>query len=371
MTCEVDTVTPFSQKEELHRHKRVLIIGFGGTIAMVRDEQGVLKPAKGIKEIVAQVPSLKEMADVDCRQLESRDSTNIHATQWRELARHLHDWQATRYDGFIVTHGTDTMAYTAGAVALSLGRSLQKPIVFTGAQLPFVDSGTDARFNLENSMKTVVEASNQSIVEVMITFSDKVFRAARTIKTSEARFQAFDSPAFPPLAMITATGVEFHSSALRREQVMIHDLGYFTDRNRFERGVLTVDLVPGLEPDTLSHILRYGRVRGLLLKSLGAGNVPSEGKFSLIPVIQMAVERLNIPVLVVTKYAGGNTRMGMYEPGMKALEAGAISTGDMTDVLAQVKLMWLLGQMERKSRHISMDELRDKVQTNYIGEIST
>ncbi len=337
---------------------KVLILGYGGTIAMVPDTHGVLKPAKRIEEILAIVPSLQEMADVTFFELENRDSTNINPSHWTKLAMKISETTES-YDGIIVTHGTDTMSYTAGAVSLALGRDLQIPIVFTGSQLPLVADGTDARFNLENSMKTILEAQATGIAEVMIVFSDRVLRASRAIKTSEAKFPAFDSPAFPHLATITAVGISFIPQAFKAQARTTGEI-----KPHFQRGILSVEIVPGLEPSILLEVLQSGKCQGLLLKSLGAGNVPSEDEYSLLPVIEAAT-RNNVPVLVSTKFVGGNTHMDIYEPGKMALEAGAIPTGDMTDVMAQVKFMWALAQGYR-----SPEALREVIGKSFVGEIS-
>ena len=144
-------------------HKRkVSILGFGGTIAMVPDSVGILKPAKSVEEIIAIVPSLMKMADVSFQELERRDSTNINPSHWTKLALKIQEIH-NQVDAIIVTHGTDTMAYTAGGVALALGRGLQIPVVFTGSQLPLVADGTDARFNLENAMKTALQACDENV----------------------------------------------------------------------------------------------------------------------------------------------------------------------------------------------------------------
>lgn len=339
--------------------KRVAILGFGGTIAMVPDHSGVLKPAKSVEEIIAIVPSLKEMAKVTFQELERRDSTNINPSHWTKLVyeiANIHD----QVDAIIVTHGTDTMAYTAGGVAIALGRGLKIPIVFTGSQLPLVSFGTDARFNLENSMKTVLHACEQEIAEVMIVFSDRVIRGSRAIKTSEAKFPAFDSPAFPHLARIDAVGVHFIAEALKADQGKPLEI-----TPHFQRGILAIDLVPGLEPGILLEVLRSGCCQGLLLKSLGAGNVPSEDEYSLISVIRKSVQEFKVPVLVSTKFVGGQTHMDIYEPGRLALEAGAIPTGDMTDVMAQIKFMWALAQ-----GHKTLADLGQTINRNVIGEIT-
>lgn len=339
--------------------RKVCILGFGGTIAMVPDASGVLKPAKSVNEIVALVPLLNDSADVTLEQLQNLDSTNINPNHWTKLAlkiAEIHD----QYDALIVTHGTDTMAYTATAVALALGRGLKIPIVFTGSQLPLVSFGTDARFNLENSMKTVLKACDEGIAEVMIVFSDRVFRGARSIKTSESRFPAFDSPAFPELALVTATGIAFNQRAQRGQASVALEV-----KPHFQRGILSVELVPGIEPSIIKTVLQSGMCQGLLLKSLGAGNVPALDEYSLLPVIEEAA-RMKIPVLISTKFIGGNTRMEIYEPGKLALQAGAIPTGDLTDVAAQVKFMWALAQGYRDS--VALNTI---INTDFVGEITT
>lgn len=336
-----------------------MILGFGGTIAMVPDSEGVLKPAKSVEEIIEIVPSLKEMADVTFQELENRDSTNINPSHWTKLALCIeknHD----KVDAIIITHGTDTMAYTASAISLALGRGLKIPVAFTGSQLPLVAYGTDAQFNLENSMKAVLKACDEKIAEVMIVFSDSVLRASRSLKTSEAKFPAFDSPAFPHLARIDAIGVHFIEDTLK-----VNKKSVFEVKPNFHKGILAIDLVPGLEPSIILEILRSGKCEGLLLKSLGAGNVPSEKEYSLLPVITEAVNKLKIPVLVSNKFIGGSVHMDIYEPGKMALDAGAIPTGDLTDVTAQVKFMWALAQKPK-----SLKDLRKIINTNFVGEIT-
>jgi L-asparaginase len=337
--------------------KKILILGFGGTIAMVPDTTGVLRPAKSIEEMLAIVPSLGEMADVTVKQLINLDSTNLNPNHWIVLIDAIaedHD----NYDGIIVTHGTDTMAYSACAISLAFGRGLKKPIVFTGSQLPLVEYGTDAKFNLENSLKVVVEASKQNIAEVLVVFSDYVLRGNRTIKTSESKFNAFDTPAFPHLGSITAVGVAFSPLVIKADPAIELEIN-----KNFAEGVLAIELYPGIQPDIIMPSIQSGLCKALLLKSLGAGNVPSIEPYSILPLIRYATEEMNIPVLVSTKFTGGNTYMEIYEPGKLALEAGAIPTGDLTDVAAQVKCMWALNIWIR-----SKDEFKTIISNNIVGE---
>lgn len=333
------------------------MLGFGGTIAMVPDTTGVLRPAKSIEEILAIVPSIKEMADVTVRQLINLDSTNLNPNHWVTLIDAI-SAEHENYDAIIVTHGTDTMAYTASAISFALGRGLKKPIIFTGSQLPLVDHGTDARFNLENSIKVALQAIEENIAEVMIVFDDYVLRANRTIKTSESKFRAFDTPAFPHLGSITAVGVAFGPLTLKADPSIPLEI-----KKDFAEGVLAVELYPGIQPELIRPSLELGNCKALLLKSLGAGNVPSEGQYSLLPLIRYATEERNIPVLVSTKFTGGNTYMEIYEPGKLALDAGAIPTGDLTDVAAQVKCMWALKSWDR-----SKEEFKNIMLTSFVGE---
>ncbi|OGY24354.1 MAG: hypothetical protein A2172_00630 [Candidatus Woykebacteria bacterium RBG_13_40_15] len=339
---------------------KIAILGFGGTIAMVPNKEGTLVPAKGVDELISFVHKIKELADVTLVQLENLDSTNINPTHWTKLANKIAQVYKD-YDGIIVIHGTDTMAYTAGAVALAVGKALSIPVVFTGSQLPMIETGTDAPFNLENSVKTVLQAIREGIAEVMIVFSDRVLRGVRAIKTSESKFGAFDSPAFPYLAQITATGVSFSPLALKATKNKTNELKI---NGHFKSDILAIDLVPGLEPGILRKTIKSGNIQALLLKSLGAGNVPSIEPYSFLPLIEEVVKD-GIPVLISTKFVGGKTILDLYEPGKKALEAGAIPTGDMTDVMSQVKLMWLLGK-----GFTSMEDLKKEILTDYVGEIS-
>lgn len=336
---------------------RLLIIGHGGTITMHETGKGLM-PALNVSEILKLVPGVSEVAEIDLIQLDNIDSTNINESHWSKLLIEISEKYGV-YDGILVTHGTDTMAYTATAVSLGLGRGLQIPIVFTGSQLPLTTFETDARVNLERSVNTLVRAIEQNFAEVMIVFNDRVLRANRSIKTSEARFDAFDSPAFPHLGDITATGVTFAPSIFTKL-----DNDTTTLHSKFDSDIVCLELVPGIKPSMIRNIITSGECHGLLLKSLGAGNVPNFNERSLIPVIEQAVQ-LNIPVLITTKFVGGNVRPEIYEVGQAALDAGAIPTGDMTDVTAQIKLMFALAQ-----GITTRSELAEFILTDIVGEIS-
>jgi len=194
----------------------------------------------------------------------------------------------------------------------------------------------------------------------MIVFGDRVLRGSRSIKTSESRFDTFDSPTFPHLGDITATGTTFAPSVFMKQDGVNIDL-----QPKFDSDIYCIDLVPGIKPSMLRNNIQSGECHGLLLKSLGAGNVPNLDERSLIPVITQAVE-LRIPVLITSKFVGGSVRPDIYEAGRTAIEAGAIPTGDMTDVTAQVKLMSAL------ARGITdREKLASFMLTDLVGEVSS
>ncbi len=341
--------------------EKILLISYGGTIVMVVKDN-VVQPAENVEEILKMVPRIKEIANIDFKVLSNIDSTNVASHDWTKLINFIAKTEKD-YDGFIITHGTNTMSYTASALALGLGPGWKKPIVLTGSQLPLTEYGDDAKFNLENATKAVVEAVNQKVCEVMIVFSDLIIRGCRSVKISEDSFRAFASPAYDDIGKIGARGIFFNNYARRiRDNHPVFD-----PKPYFETGVLTVDLVPGQLPDLIDIVLKSGQCKGLILKSHGAGSVPNIGSFSFINLIKRSVEEYKVPVLVSTKFLGGNAYKEINdEPAVQAIEAGAIPTGDMTDVMAEVKLMWLLAQGSR-----SADALKKLIPQDFVGEITS
>lgn len=327
---------------------------------IIDEKKKAVVPAQNIEEIFASVPKLRESADIAFKILSNVDSTNVTPNDWTRLAEFIAD-HMDKYDGFVVTHGTNTMAYTASALALALGRNFKKPIVITGSQLPLTVYGNDARFNLENAVKTAVIAAEKNIAEVMIVFYDMILRGARTVKVSESAFRAFESPSFSNIGDIKSTGIHFNQYVMKRNDEK------FELKAHFERGVLAVDLTPGQLPEIIEESLKSGKCKGLILKSHGAGSVPTVDQYSFLPLIKKSVEEYKIPVLVSTKFLGGNASKEINdEPAVQAIEAGAIPTGDLTDVMTEVKLMWLLAQGYKETK-----DLRELMVKDFVGEVTT
>lgn len=294
------------------------------------------------RDLVAEVPSLGRIADIETRLLFQMDSANMQPSDWLTLAREVHR-ELPSYDGIVVVHGTDTMAYTASALALLLG-PLPKPVVLTGSQKPLVEVRTDARQNLVDAALV----ATLPVPEVSIVMHSRALRGARATKKDAWGFDAFDSPQIPPLVEL---GIEHELAAHVRPAT---ELLPFDDR--LEPHVLAVRVFPGLDPLLVRGALRTG-VKGLVLESYGTGNVPQ----TLVPALVEARGR-DVPVVVVSQCLRGFVDFGRYEGGVMAAETGAISAGDMTVEAALAKLMIGLG------RHGTGDELRAWFGRSSVGE---
>lgn len=315
---------------------RLLLLVTGGTLLMKPAEPGtsgahrgavVLDEAQTNRDLMAEVPSLGRIAEFDTRFLFHMDSADMQPPDWLTIARAVHA-ELPRYDGIVVVHGTDTMAYSASALAMLLGR-LPKPVVFTGSQRPLVDVRTDARQNLVDAAMV----ATLPVPEICIVTSSRALRGARATKRDAWGFAAFDSPNCPPLVEL-GIGVEVGSHVLPPTDLAPFD-------GRLEPRVLAVRVFPGLDPGLLRGAIAAG-VRGLVLEAYGTGNLPNlDG--SLIPILEEA-RAASIPVVLVSQCFRGFVALDRYDGGAAAQAAGAISGGDMTVEAALAKMMVGLGR---------------------------
>lgn len=336
---------------------RLLFAFTGGTLLM-REAGPSEPPAHGGKRplrvaddvaagILAEIPSLSRLAEIEMRSVFSLDSGDMQPTHWVELARVVHEALSQETcDGIVIVHGTDTMAYTASGLAFLLG-PLPKPVVLTGAQRPLVETRSDARQNLIDA----ATVATLDVPEVSIVFAEKALRGARATKRDAWAFDAFDSPNCPALVHL---GIDVErGSHVRAPGALLP----FDDR--IEPRVLAVRIFPGLDPALVSGALRAG-VRGLVLEAYGTGNLPHLEN-SLIPALEEA-RRVNVPVVVVSQCLRGHVELGRYGGGADAARVGAISGGDMTVEAALAKLMIGLG------RFGAGEALRDFIEGDVIGE---
>jgi L-asparaginase type I len=342
---------------------RICLIYTGGTIGMVRDRRGELRPPDDPSDFLRVAPELDEIVSYEFVPLLNKDSTNIVPADWVKIARAIYKRRNDGNDGFVVVHGTDTMHFSAAAVAFALGPALPVPVVFTGAQtIPEIPHG-DARVNLLRACKV----ASADLAEVVIAFGDYIFRGARAQKKHEARFDAFESPAQFPLGFITE---EILISAEAMTRASKRDVGSFELHAEFATGVLQVSLIPGLEPNLIMPALDQPACKGLILQSFGAGNVPNAGKYSFRKLIGAAVKR-DKPVIVTSQFPASATLNTAYRPGREAMRAGAISTGNMTASCSVAKFRWALALAERENTKPTarIDRIREIMNRSYIGEM--
>jgi L-asparaginase len=329
----------------MSKMKKICMIFCGGTITMKRDSMGALMPFYGADDVLKFVPQIASLADITVVKLVNVDSSNIEPSIWVQLATIIQD-KKDEFDGFVVTHGTDTMAYTASALSFVL-QHIGKPIVFTGAQKPVTDVPSDAAHNLINA---VIIASTKP-VGICIAFGQKILQANRATKISESSLDAFDTPMVTPMGTITLEPVLEESY-----RPVIHPKAPFFAE--FDSNVIVIQVTPGLPVTYLDSLLESG-VHGIIFEGFGPGNMPT----SIIPFLHEAQDK-KIPVVILSQCRRGITRMQLYEVGRHTLDAGVIPGGDMTVEAAVTKLMWLLAQ---KKPYITLKRLFAQ---SLVGEVT-
>ena len=333
--------------------KRVLIIYTGGTIGMKKTDKGYAPVPGFLGEAISDLADMKSSGapDWDLHEMSPLlDSSDITVKEWNKIAKVIFDNYAG-YDGFVVLHGTDTMAYTASALSFILD-GLDKPVVLTGSQIPLSEIRSDGKDNLVTSL---LIAADGVANEVCLCFSGKLLRGNRAVKMSADHLVAFDSPNYPHLADIGIT-IKYHQSALRHYK---GDGLKMQPLSEVPIGVLKV--FPGIQFGLFETIMTE-KLSGIVLETFGAGNIPSEGG-ALIPIISRAFE-LGSVVTVCSQCPAGTVSLGAYETSSALKSAGAVSGFDMTTEAAVAKLYYLF------SLGLSVEEIKIKMEQNLRGEIT-
>lgn len=311
--------------------KRVLILHTGGTLGMPAPpiapdsprRPAPLAPDRYQRALLDEVPELSQLAVVETRILCNLDSSDLGPEEWCALAAEVAEARS-RYDGVVIVHGTDTMAYTAAALAFAL-RGLDRPVILTGSQRPLGAVRTDARRNLLDA----VDLATRALPEVGICFDGRLYRGCRATKGDARAYSAFSSPGCPPLARL---GLDVEAAPhVRRPSEP------FRLEARFVPDVAVAWVLPGVEPRSIARWADEDGPRGIVLAAFGVGNVPAR-LHPVAPLVRQAVER-GATVLVASQSRHGGVDLGLYENGAVLAEAGAISAGDMGLEAAVVKLM--------------------------------
>lgn len=336
----------------------VLIIYTGGTIGMAeRQEDGSLVPVN-FDELSKEIPSLEnfgyEISSISFQPV--IDSSNITPEFWYLLASTIEE-EYEAYDGFVILHGTDTMAYTASMLSFML-ENLDKPVVLTGSQLPIGKLRTDGKENLLTAVEIAAARKNGRalVPEVCIYFDTKLFRGNRTSKIDSQQFRAFDSKNYSPLAK---AGVEIQYFEEFIDYPKTH--GILRVNTSLNTNVVILKIFPGITKSIVEAILHIENLKGIVLESFGSGNVPN---FSWFSELIIEATKKGIVIVNVSQCAGGKVQMGLYQTSVDIQKADVVSGNDMTTEAAVTKLMFLLGQ------GLTYNEVKKYMQQNLKGEIT-
>lgn len=336
--------------------KKICLIHTGGTIGMVRTSEGFSPKAGYMQTILDKIEDLRAdgMPDYDLVELDPLlDSSDMAVDDWNRIGEVIAS-RYSAYDGFVILHGTDTMAYTASALSFML-ENLDKPVVLTGSQIPLSEVRSDG---LDNLITSIIIAADGKHREVLLYFGGRLLRGNRATKMSADDLIAFDSPNFPHLAH---AGMQIKYYPAVDQSTRAARAGEFS-LCRFESvpiGVLKI--FPGISFPVFENLLTE-KLRGIVLEGFGAGNIPGEGH-ALLPIIRRAFEAGSV-ITVTSQCPQGTISLGTYKASAPLKAAGAVSGFDMTTEACVAKLYYLF------SKGYSKTKIKELMETDICGEMS-
>ncbi len=325
--------------------KKILIIATGGTITSIKKNDTLEPNSSNI--IVQALETIDDTISYTYKELFTLDSTNIQPEEWKKIANELYI-NLNNYDGIIVTHGTDTMAYTTSILSFII-QNPPIPIVFTGSQLPIYDPLTDAYSNLRYALAM----AKSKIGGIFLAFNRKIILGCRAVKVRTSSFHAFESINLENVASIDARGLVVNKE-------FANNIKPFNYSDDFETNVFLLKLTPNLDPNFIDVLIAH-QIKGLIIEAYGAGGI-SFIRRDFISHLKKLIN-LNIPVCVCSQCLYEESNFNIYEVGKKALNIGIIEALDMTTEACLTKLMWALGQTN------DLKTIRKIFKTNLVGEI--
>ncbi|MCH3881668.1 MULTISPECIES: asparaginase [Tenacibaculum] len=336
----------------------ILLVYTGGTIGMMKDYKTNALKAFDFSQIVEKIPELQQL---DCKIEaisfeEPIDSSNMNTKYYIKIAEIIEE-NYQKFDGFVVLTGSDTMSYTSSAISF-LFENLQKPVIFTGSQLPIGDLRTDAKENLITSIEIASARKNglPVISEVCLYFEYKLYRANRTTKINAEQFEAFASMNYPALAE-SGVHLQFNEHFLEKPKDLQKQL---IVRKKLDYNIVILKLFPGITLNVVESIVAIPNLKGIVLETYGSGNAPTEKSF--INILDTAIKK-GIRIVNVTQCAGGSVILGHYETSVQLKEIGVVDGKDITTETAIAKMMYLLGE------NLSTKEFKHYFELPLRGEI--
>lgn len=337
---------------------KILLIYTGGTIGMAKDYSNQSLKPFDFENLIKHIPELSLIdSEIDYTGFNKPiDSSDMHPAHWVELATIIEKNYA-EYDGFVVLHGTDTMAYTASALSFMLS-GLRKPVIFTGSQLPVGDLRTDAKENLITSIHfaTLQENGKPSVQEVCIYFEYKLLRANRTTKINAENFDAFESPNYPNLGE-SGIHLDVRKHALRIENESVP----FTVNKKLSTELGLMKIFPGMTPYFVENMFQTPGLKAMVIEAFGSGNVFSDEWFKKL--LRKYSEE-GMLILINTQCAGGMVEIGRYETSQIFADIGALNGFDLTTEASIAKTIFLLGQ------NLSREEFKQEYEKDLRGELT-
>ena len=337
----------------------ILLIYTGGTIGMVKDYKTNALKAFDFSQILDRIPELRQLnCTIDSISFdEPIDSSNMNTHYYVQIAEII-ERNYKKFDGFVVLTGSDTMSYTSSVISFML-ENLQKPVIFTGSQLPIGDLRTDAKENLITSIEIASSRKNGKpyISEVGLYFEYKLYRANRTTKINAEQFEAFTSLNYPPLVE-SGVHLNFEEHLLNKPEKNKQEL---VVRKKLDTNIVVLKLFPGITENVVKSIISIKNLKGIVLETYGAGNAPTELWF--VNLLKEAIKN-SIRIINVTQCVGGSVILGHYETSVALKEIGVIDGKDITTESAVAKLMYLLGE------NLSKKEFKQFFERSLRGEMS-
>ena len=342
----------------MQQPSKVLIIYTGGTIGMVEDQDSNALHPFDFSQISQEIPELNKLnCEIETIAFDDPiDSSDVGTKDWNKIANIIAD-NYKDFDGFIVLHGTDTMAYTASALSFML-EGLNKPVILTGSQLPIGVLRTDGKENLLTAIEIAgdkYENGNPRVAEVAIYFEYKLIRGNRSHKISTTHFDAFNSPNFRILAEagVSIDYKNHHLPAFGNGDVNVVELE--------DQGIFMLPIFPGMAEDQIEPVLTSSKNWAVLLITFGAGNIPMKPWF--VSAIQKAISQEKV-IVNITQCVKGKVNMSLYKNGKVLLDMGVVSGSDITSEAALAKLMYL------KGKGLTIEEVKAQFKTSLRGEMT-